>query len=287
MEEKFGFGKTVVGMFKGIVKPGEYVNTAKKTAWKYVHLLIIIVSIVLPAAVFFIPACITVGNDRLAEEIDDRLAYFSISEDGFYCEKEYEWISEEASYIRIDSSEESMEDDEIEELLEEGHYSTMVIANSQEILMYSDDETSIITWESVYNNLKEVEERDVYDKASIVNTIKEYDTPVLIIVYIVLVLICILFYYIAGIIWGLIGAVIKKAVKAENEIEMSDLLKTVMLIRTPWFVLVTVLVTAVFKGLFLSSFLLGILIELNYLLLALNSLKNETNINKKEKSEAL
>ncbi len=88
MEEKFGFGKTIAGIFKGIVKPVEYVHTGMKTAWKYVHLLIIIVSIVLPVAVFFIPAYVTVGNNKLAEEIDGRLAYFSISEDGFVNRKE-------------------------------------------------------------------------------------------------------------------------------------------------------------------------------------------------------
>ncbi len=173
-----------------------------------------------------------------------------------------------------------MEEDEIEELLEEGRYSTMVIANSREILMYSDDEASIIEWDTIYNHLKEVEDREIYDKDVIVNTIKKYDTPVLLTVYIILVLVTLLGYYVAGIVWGLIGALIKRAMKLNMQPEMTDLMKSVMLIRAPWFVLITVLVILVFKGMLLSSFLLGILIEFNYLVLALNSYKSEADPDK-------
>ncbi len=287
MEEKFGFGKAVVGMLKGLIRPKEYIETGKKTAWIYVHLLIIIVCVVLTAAIFLAPALITVGNDKLANEIDDRTSYFSLSEDEFYCDKEYEWKEYGTYYISIDSSNASMEEDEIEELLADGHYETMVIVNGLEILMYSEDETNILEWSSVYNHLKEIEDMEVYDKDAILDTIRKYDNPLIILVYVILVLIAILVYYIAGMIWGLVGSLIKGLIKPKNDIGMSDLMKAVMLIRTPWFIIVTVLVVTVFKGLLASSFILGVLIELCYLIRALSSLKIEQTENNNTKSEAL
>lgn len=37
MEEKVGFFKTVAGMFKGLVRPSEYIKTGRKSSWFAIH----------------------------------------------------------------------------------------------------------------------------------------------------------------------------------------------------------------------------------------------------------
>ena len=54
MEEKVGFFKTVAGMFKGLVRPSEYIKTGRKSSWFAIHVLVICVSILLPMVVFYI-----------------------------------------------------------------------------------------------------------------------------------------------------------------------------------------------------------------------------------------
>lgn len=278
MEEKIGFGKTALGMLKGLIKPQAYADTAKKTSWFNVNLLIIIVSLVLPFAVFFIPAMITVGNGKLADKVDEEIAYFSIDEDGFYCEKEYEWKSDSDYYICVNTSDNYVEDDEMEELLAEGNYNTVVIATAKEVLFYSDeDTTSIYKWSTVYDDLRNIEERNVYDKTYLVSFIRKYDTPVLIVAYIILATACLLVYYIADILWGLVGMLIRHMMKSEKEISNSDLMKMAMLIRTPWFIIVVLAICLIFKNSIFITFLIGVLIEFNYLMLAINSLKTKTD----------
>ena len=87
MEEKVGFFKTVAGMFKGLVRPSEYIKTGRKSSWFAIHVLVICVSILLPMVVFYIPVSKKIGYNRLAEAIDDRIAYFSVSQDGFTVRK--------------------------------------------------------------------------------------------------------------------------------------------------------------------------------------------------------
>ena len=119
MEEKVGFFKTVAGMFKGLVRPSEYIKTGRKSSWFAIHVLVICVSILLPMVVFYIPVSKKIGYNRLADAIDDRIAYFSVSQDGFYCKKKYEMKRPGGAYIRIDSTDYDTESDEIDELLDE------------------------------------------------------------------------------------------------------------------------------------------------------------------------
>ena len=177
MEEKVGFFKTVAGMFKGLVRPSEYIKTGRKSSWFAIHVLVICVSILLPMVVFYIPVSKKIGYNRLADAIDDRIAYFSVSQDGFYCKKKYEMKRPGGAYIRIDSTDYDTESDEIDELLEEGHYRTMVVVSNQEILLYSDDAPTRISWSSVYSHLRSIEKRDIYDKEILLTFTRRYDTP--------------------------------------------------------------------------------------------------------------
>ena len=102
------------------------------------------------------------------------------------------------AYIRIDSNNYAVEADEIEELLEEGRYSTMVIVTNQEILLYSDDSPTRFSWESIYDHLQAIEKREVYDKDTLLALTRKYDTPLLIAVSLLLSLLLIFSGYIAG-----------------------------------------------------------------------------------------
>ena len=269
MEEKTRFFGTVLGMLKGLIHPAEYIETGKKATWFSVHWLIIIVSIVLPVIIFYIPVSRQVGYNRLADAIDDRIAYFSVSEDGFYCKKTYEMKRQGGAYIRIDSNNYAVEADEIEELLEEGRYSTMVIITNQEILLYSDDSPTRFSWESIYDHLQAIEKRDVYDKEILLTLTRKYDTPLLIAVSLLLSLLLLFSAYIAGMLWAALCSLIKYAFGLSDEVEFSDLMKGAILIRTPWFVLAVLLGGFVLKGHFILLYCIGAFITCFYVIAAL------------------
>ena len=134
MEKKTRFFGALGGMFKGLVRPAEYIKTGKSATWFSIHLLVILVCVILPTLVFYMPVSKRIGYNRLADAIDDRIAYFSVSEDGFYCKKQYELKRPGEAYIRIDSTDYDTESDEIDELLEVGHYKTMVVVSNQEMI---------------------------------------------------------------------------------------------------------------------------------------------------------
>ena len=90
MEKKTRFFGALGGMFKGLVRPAEYIKTGKSATWFSIHLLVILVCVILPTLVFYMPVSKRIGYNRLTDAIDDRIAYFSVSEDGFYCKKQYE-----------------------------------------------------------------------------------------------------------------------------------------------------------------------------------------------------
>jgi len=114
MEKKTRFFGALGGMFKGLVRPAEYIKTGKSATWFSIHLLVILVCVILPTLVFYMPVSKRIGYNRLADAIDDRIAYFSVSEDGFYCKKQYELKRPGEAYIRIDSTDYDTESDEID-----------------------------------------------------------------------------------------------------------------------------------------------------------------------------
>lgn len=268
MEEKIGFLKTIAGMFKGLVHPSEYIKTGKKSSWFAIHVLVICISILLPVVIFYIPVSKRVGHDRLADAIDDRIAYFSVSQDGFYCKKKYEMKQPGGAYIRIDSTDYDTESDEIDELLEVGHYRTMVIVSNQEILLYSDDTPTRISWDSVYSHLRSIEKRNVYDKDILLTFTRRYDTPLLIGVTLVLAVLLIFVYYIATLIWGFIINAIKHAFGISDEISFSDIVKASTLVRSPWFVAAILIARYVLKGQFVFMYILCVIVIFVYMIAA-------------------
>lgn len=269
MEEKVGFFKTVAGMFKGLVRPSEYIKTGRKSSWFAIHVLVICVSILLPMVVFYIPVSKKIGYNRLADAIDDRIAYFSVSQDGFYCKKKYEMKRPGGAYIRIDSTDYDTESDEIDELLEEGHYRTMVIVSNQEILLYSDDAPTRISWSSVYSHLRSIEKRDIYDKEILLTFTRRYDTPFLIGITLVMAVLLIFIYYIATLIWGFIINAIKRIFGISDEVSFSDIVKASTLVRTPWFAAAVLIAGYVLKGQFVFMYILCVIITFVYLIAAI------------------
>lgn len=269
MEEKIGFFKTIAGMFKGLVHPSEYIKTGRKSSWFAIHVLVICVSILLPVVIFYIPVSKKIGYNRLADAIDDRIAYFSVSQDGFYCKKKYEMKQPGGAYIQINSTDYDTESDEIDELLEEGHYRTMVIVSNQEILLYSDDTPTRISWSSVYNHLRSIEKRDIYDKDILLTFTRRYDTPLLIGVTLVLAVLLIFSYYIATLIWGFIINALKHVFGISDEVSFSDIVKASTLVRTPWFVAAVLIAGYVLKGQFVFMYILCVIVTFAYLIAAI------------------
>ena len=93
MEEKVGFFKTVAGMFKGLVRPSEYIKTGRKSSWFAIHVLVICVSILLPMVVFYIPVSKKIGYNRLADAIDDRIISKVIKEIKSIKDADFEFIA--------------------------------------------------------------------------------------------------------------------------------------------------------------------------------------------------
>ena len=268
MEKKTKFFGALGGMFKGLIHPAEYIKTGKNATWFSIHLLVILVSVILPIVVFYLPVSKRIGYNRLADAIDDRIAYFSVSGDGFYCKKQYELKRPGQSYIRIDSTDYDTESDEIDELLEVGHYKTMVVVSNQEILLYSDDAPTRIKWSSIYSHLQSIEKRDVYDKNVLLDLTRKYDTPVLIGVTAVLAVLMIFIYYIATLIWGFIINLIKRAFGLSDEVTFSDIVKASTLVRTPWFAAAILIACCVLKGRFVFMYILCVIITFVYMIAA-------------------
>ena len=275
MEKKTRFFGALGGMFKGLVRPAEYIKTGKSATWFSIHLLVILVCVILPTLVFYMPVSKRIGYNRLADAIDDRIAYFSVSEDGFYCKKQYELKRPGEAYIRIDYTDYDTESDEIDELLEVGHYKTMVVVSNQEILLYSDDSPTRISWNSVYSHLRSIEKRDVYDKDTLLNLTRKYDTPLLIGITLVLAVLLIFVYYVGTLIWGFIINALKHVFGISDEIGFSDIVKASTLIRTPWFIAAILIAGFVLKGQFVFLYILCVIITFVYLITAVKLYADE------------
>jgi hypothetical protein len=246
MEEKITLGTAWKNMFSGLINPKKYIENGKKSSWAAAHIIVIIVSLVLPLFTFFIPVNKRLGHDTIADKIDEKISDFSITSTGFYCGDKYEWTGD-GSYIGINTSKANTSQDEIDELLENGSYRTMIIVNSQEIVMYSDNSTNTFKWDSVYKYLNSIESRDTYDKNLALEILRRYDGPVIASVTIAMAVAMIVGYYICSLLWGILGSVMAGFMK--KKLSVSEMMKAAIYMRTPWYVIRKILGTFLVAGL--------------------------------------
>jgi hypothetical protein len=244
-------------MFVGLVHPKAYIENGRRSSWTAAHILIIVVSIILPLCIFFIPVNKKLGHDIIADKIDEKISDFSITDNGFYCEKKYEWASD-GSYILINTSRESASQDEIDELLEIGGYRTMIIANSKEIYMYSDNSANVFKWDSIYKYLQSIDNRQNYNKTLALSILRKYDTPVIAGATVAMFLAMVLGYYICSLLWGILGSVMASFMN--KKLHVSEMMKAAIYIRTPWYIIRKVagvfLVTALSRLLWTGAFII-------------------------------
>ena len=151
----------------------------------------------------------------------------------------------------------------------------MVVVSNQEILLYSDDSPTRISWSSVYSHLRSIEKRDVYDKDTLLNLTRKYDTPLLIGITLVLAVLLIFVYYVGTLIWGFIINALKHVFGISDEIGFSDIVKASTLIRTPWFIAAILIAGFVLKGQFVFLYILCVIITFVYLITAVKLYADE------------
>ena len=145
----------------------------------------------------------------------------------------------------------------------------MVVVSNQEILLYSDDAPTRISWSSVYSHLRSIEKRDIYDKDILLTFTRRYDTPFLIGITLVMAVLLIFIYYIATLIWGFIINAIKRIFGISDEVSFSDIVKASTLVRTPWFAAAVLIAGYVLKGQFVFMYILCVIITFVYLIAAI------------------
>lgn len=249
MENKIGFFGAVKNMFVGICKPAQYIENGKRSSWFTANILILIVSILLPLFTFLIPVMSKYGNNKVADKVSEMIPYFSISSDGFYCDERYEYRKLEGNYFLIDTSISTMGTDFMEDLMEDNHYTAMVIVCSQETYLYSDGKVKVYPWRGVYDYLHSLAARNSYDKSIIISLLEKYDTPVICAAYCLLVLGTLIMYYIICMILAVPASII--AGHSKIDADFSEMMKACIYIRTIWYILAKTLKCLVWSGLYI------------------------------------
>lgn len=266
--KKRGFFANIGGMFTGLVKPEEYIKNGVYGSGGSAVIIALIFAFLTPFLTVFLPYNHLFGNGKLARELESRIADFRIDADGFYCEEKYEWVDDTGrSYICVNTNKKVVDEDELDELIDEKHYNTIVIAVSQEVVLYSDDDFQKIQWSDMFNYLQSVDKKTIFSKQSVIDLIDKFDTPVIVIIYLFCAVASFVGFLICCAIWGAIGALLASAFGVK--ISYGDLFKASVYIRAIWYMLKKLVNAYLVYGMGTVMWTTGFVIILVYLMLAI------------------
>lgn len=266
--KKRGFFANIGGMFIGLVKPEEYIKNGVYGSGGSAVMIALIFALLTPFLTVFLPCNQLFGNGRLARELDSRIADFRIDADGFYCEEKYEWADDvERSYICVNTNKKVVDEDELNDLIDSKRYNTIVIAVSQEVVLYSDDDLQRIQWSDMFNYLQSVDKKTLFSKQSVIDLIDKLDTPVVVIIYLFCAVGSFIGFMICCAIWGAIGALLSSAFGVK--ISYGDLFKASIYIRAIWYLIKKLLKAYIIYGMGTVMWTAGFVIILVYLILAI------------------
>lgn len=266
--EKRGFFANIGGMFAGIVKPEEYIKNGMYGSSGSAIVVALIFAFLTPFLTVFLPYNNMFGNGKIARELEKRIADFRIDANGFYCEDQYEWIDDAgSSYICIDTNRKVVDKDELNELIDEKHYSTIVIAVNQEVLLYSDNDYETIQWSDMFSYLQAVDKQTTFSKQFVIDLIDKYDTLVIVGIYLFCAVASFIGFFICCAIWGGIGALIANVFSVK--ISYGVLFKASIYIRAIWYMLKKLANAYLVYGLGRVMWTTGFIIIFIYLMLAI------------------
>lgn len=256
MEEKRNFISAVAGMFKGIVKPREYVENGRKSTWLSATLIIFAVSIILPLFTLFLPLNNGYGEGRLADELDEQLPEFVLTEQGLSCTGQNTWYENTKLYFSIDTDVNRVDDDIIRELIpavgydSAYYYDIVVIVARKNIFLYSKDynngEHKYVEWSDIYKRLQDAYGAGTYSKSGLVSMIRKWDTPFIVVSYVVLVIFTFVAYYIAILLWGMFGSIVC-SIKNVG-LSYGELCRMAVYVRTPWYIIRKLINSYIYDG---------------------------------------
>lgn len=248
MEEKRSFVSAISGMFRGIVKPIEYVENSRHSSWFSTFLVILIVSIVVPFLTFFLPVNNLYGAGKLADKIDEKLPDFVLTDQGFSCVGQNIWSNDLDLYFCIDTRVNMVSEDMVQDIISSGAYSTIVVIAHKNIFLYSleynNGESIYKDWSDIYNSLNELSGHDQYSKSEIIRLFRKWDTPVIVSAYIFLAIITFIAYYIAILFWGMLGLIFNGT--GRTNLSYGNLCKMAVYIRAPWYIIKKLLINYVY-----------------------------------------
>lgn len=276
--EKRGFFSNIGGMFAGLAKPEEYIKNGVYGSGGSAIIVALIFAFLTPFLTVFLPYNNMFGNGKIARELEKRIADFRIDADGFYCEDKYEWVDDVgSSYICIDTNKKIVDEDELNELIDEKHYSTIVIAANQEVVLYSDDDFQTIQWSDMFSYLQAVDKQTTFSKQFVIDLIDKYDTPVIVGIYLFCAVASFIGFLICCAIWGAIGALIANVFGVQ--VSYGALLKASIYIRAIWYMLKKLVNAYIVYGMGAVMWTTGFVIIFVYLMLAIRKFgkNNPTN----------
>lgn len=244
---KRGFFADIAGMFKGLVKPSEYIRNGKEGTGGAALLLALIFALLVPFFTMYLPVNSKYGNGKVAKLVDESLVDFELTAEGFSCDEVYIWDdSASRQYICIDTSRAAVDRDEFNDLIYEQNYVSIIYATGTEVAMYSDNSTQFISWKDIYNYCKSVDGKTMFSKDYIIELIEKYDTPVIVITYIFFVVFSFIGFMLCGLIWALIGLIFNAVFG--TKISFGSLFNASIYIRAIWYLVKKLLTTFVVSG---------------------------------------
>ena len=270
MYEKRSFLGTIKGMFVGVAKPAEYIENGKRSSWGSAVALIVIFSLLVPLLTFFLPMYAVFGTDILRNVMDEKVPYFVLNEDGFFCEDRKVWTDNSTVYVEIDTDNTVIEEDVLDDLMQSTSYRSVMIIYSQEILLYSEGEVQTMEWSQLYQSIRRSSDGqiDEIDKDDILDFIDIYSVKAIRIIYFVLVCFTFIAFWLSCLLWGVIGLLISSSVRAP--VSFGEIVKASIYIRIIWWTLRKLLKTYVFANSGMLIWTIGFVVILVYLLLAIN-----------------
>ena len=273
MEDKVGFGTALKNMFVGIAKPEAYIRNGEKGKAGPAVFAAFIMSILLYLVTSFIPYNNLFGGGRLADDVDNAIGDFELTDKGLSYDDVFEWADDEGlSYIGIDTSLGEIGSDEVREFAQEKGYTTVFIITSQDIVSYNSGQTQVIKCSDLYGALGYAGSGDSFGKQDVLDIIRKYDTPVLVTVYVIRTIIGFLGDLIMALLIGVVGLLI--ASMKNYKVSFGTTYKAALYIRVIWHPIVMVIATYVWPAT-TTLRMIGILIAIIYMFMAISRYSKE------------
>lgn len=244
LDKKIGFWTSIKNMFVGIVRPEAYIINGRYGGFAPAVAVTLVFSVMLYFATFFAPYNLLFGGGKLAERLDNSFDDFVLTDEGFSYDERYEGHDKEnLTYILVDTSADA---ETIDAIAKENIYTTICVVSSQYISVYRSGRISQIKWKDVYGVLNEAYGNTAFDKKDIMDFICKWDTPVLVLAYVLEVITGIVSMFFASFILAIIGLIISSA--KGIKMSLGSVLKPALYIRNIWYTVMMLLSTYVWAA---------------------------------------